>query len=435
MRLLITILGTLLTITSINCAWSQVIWTETFSAGSAARGTSAVNYPGSSGGIWTQTTNILGGGEGASANRWYVSGEECGNAAGSCGSVCANGDASLHVSAIGGLCGTPDCGAAYDETSAANRTDKRIESPAINTTGYGGLTLSFNYIAAQGDDDVTVLYSCNGGASWTALPALGATQCCDCNDAFLCSFLGICCGGITTCGGGQGYWTNQTYALPVCAENISNLKIAFHWFNNGNGIGTDPSIAIDDISITSTTPLAARLISFTGEQTQTGNLLNWSTASEENNAYFEIQRRTHGDQFETIGKVDGSGTTTTEQNYHFTDRYAPDAGNYYRLRMIDYNNQVTLSDIIYVGNSSFELSRIYPNPTNDQVTIDIHSSVEQRASLHVIDNQGRFILEESIRLTQGMNSMNLDVQNLDKGSYRLLIRTSEKTYSESLMIY
>src|SRR5690606_16901501 len=123
MRLLLLLIG--FTASSLQLS-AQIIWTENFSAGSAARGTSAVGYPSNSGGIWSQSTNVLGLGEGASANQWYVSGEECGNAAGVCGSACPNGDASLHVSAIGGLCGTPDCGAAYDETGAANRTDKRI---------------------------------------------------------------------------------------------------------------------------------------------------------------------------------------------------------------------------------------------------------------------------------------------------------------------
>ncbi|MDB3907849.1 hypothetical protein N9355_10295, partial [Crocinitomicaceae bacterium] len=92
---------------SASPSFSQVIWTEDFSAGSAARGTSAVGYPASAGGAWSQTIT---GAEGGSANQWYVSGEECGNAPGNCGSACSNADASLHVSAIGGLCGIPDCG-------------------------------------------------------------------------------------------------------------------------------------------------------------------------------------------------------------------------------------------------------------------------------------------------------------------------------------
>lgn len=240
--------------------FTQIFWTESFSAGSAARGTSAVGYPAFSGGNWSQT--ILGA-EGGNANQWYVSGEECGNTVGTCGSACSNVDASLHVSAIGGLCGTPDCGAAYDETSGANATNKRIESPLISTIGYSSLTLDFGYIAAQGDDVFTVEYSCDGGTTWTTLGAPVATQCCSCLDATFCAFFGICCAPQTqqSCaGGGQGFWTNYSVLLPVCAENINNFRIGFTWVNDGNGIGTDPSVAIDDISITAGNTLPVELV-------------------------------------------------------------------------------------------------------------------------------------------------------------------------------
>ncbi len=314
-------------------AFSQVIWTEDFSAGSAARGTSAVGYPASSGGTWSQTIT---GAEGGSANQWYVSGEECGNAVGTCGAACSNADASLHVSAIGGLCGTPDCGAAYDETSAANATNKRIESPNISTVGYGSLTLDFGYIAAQGDDSFQVTYSCDGGASWNTLATPAASQCCSCLDAFLCGFLGICCAPQTqqSCAaGGQGFWTSFSMALPVCTENIANLRIGFLWANDGNGIGTDPSVAIDDVSITSSMPLPVELVNVQVTETRKGNQISWTTLSEKDNSHFEIQHHDEtSTKFITIGKEQGHGTTTVSNDYSWVHPNAKPGDNYYRLK-------------------------------------------------------------------------------------------------------
>jgi hypothetical protein len=340
------------------------------------------------------------------------------------------------VSAIGGLCGTPDCGAAYDETSGANRTDKRIQSPNINTTGYGGLTLSFNYIAAQGDDDVTVVYSCNGGTTWNTLPALGATSCCDCNDAFFCSLFGICCGGITACNGtGQGYWTTQNYALPVCAENIANLKIGFHWFNNGNGLGTDPSVAIDDITITSSVPLAATLVSFSGKVHEDRIHLNWSTASEKDNQYFSVERRSAEGEFVSIGRVEGAGNSNTYLSYYLEDSDPLEGDNYYRLSLIDINGSITYSDVIYVPYfSHFTINSMYPNPAKDQLNFVIMAHLDQAATISICDIQGRIIHSENQYFHDGKNLITIPVSHLEPGRYTCLIESGGKRLQKQLIL-
>lgn len=433
MRLILLSLGLTFCATQLT---AQVIWTEQFSAGSAARGTSAVGYPSNSGGTWSQSTNILGLGEGASANQWYVSGEECGNAAGVCGSACPNGDASLHISAIGGLCGTPDCGAAYNETGAANRTDKRIESPNINTLGYGGLTLSFNYIAAQGDDGVSVVYSCNGGATWLPLAPLSATLCCDCNNAFLCGSFGICCGGITACTGtGQGNWTTQNYALPVCAENISNLKIGFHWVNDGNGAGTDPSIAIDDITITSSTPLAVELESFNAEQVQSDIQLTWVTASESENDFFALQRRNAQGNFEQIAAIQGAGNSTNRLTYNYKDRNVRESENYYRLMMIDFNGMATFSDVIYVPFvDQFDIISVFPNPSDGSFVITIRNELESEANFKVVSLAGQSNFTQKALLQHGVNNVPLNLASIQPGHYMLEIEISGRRKYLNILI-
>lgn len=212
---------------------AQTIWTETFSNGCAS-GCLATSYGG-----WTQTAT---GANGGASNIWYVSGAECGNAPGLCGSSCGGTDPSLHISAnpIGEcsciFCPT-DCGAAYDASSigacfgicgSSNvTTNKRIESPVINCTGYSNIILSFNFIHNGNDgsnDECSVWYY--DGSAWNNLGVLPRT-------------VGIC--------SPQGYWTNYTIQLPASANNNPNVRIGFNWKNNANGAGTDPSVAIDDI--------------------------------------------------------------------------------------------------------------------------------------------------------------------------------------------
>jgi len=145
---------------------AQVFWTETFSNGCSS-GCAANGYNGPNG-TWTVTSmgaNI------SSSNIWFISGTECGNAAGQCGTSCNSTDPSLHIGAniVPFLV---DPGAAY---YANIESYWRAESPTINCNGKSNINISFNYImeGQPGADFATVAYYDGttwyyyNGSSWT----------------------------------------------------------------------------------------------------------------------------------------------------------------------------------------------------------------------------------------------------------------------------
>ncbi len=247
---------------------AQVFWTETF-------GNSGVNCAGqltsangfvSANGTWTMTNT---GTNNAKANTWYISSTEAGMGAGNCGDGCLNtssltnrslhlGNISTSTSAIF-FCPTGDCGAAYDASTNAEITDKRAESPTINCSGKSTITLGFNYMENGQNtlDDATVYYF--DGSSWALLVNTPKSN----NSGCL----------------GQGRWTAYTFALPASANNNANVKIGFRWVNNGDGLGSDPSFAVDDITLS--TPAAAPQANFTASKTSlcVGDCINFTDLS------------------------------------------------------------------------------------------------------------------------------------------------------------
>jgi gliding motility-associated-like protein len=211
-------------------------WTEDFNNGQTGAYQLATGYT-SVNGAWT---NQLNGTQGGSSNRWYISSAECGNAAGACGTTCTN-DASLHVGARGIFYG----GASYNAGGLGNvTTDITALSPVINCTGYSTITLSFNYIG-MGEpclDKCDLDISTNGGTSWTTQQA---------------------CMVSTVCGSGQGRWTAYSVVLPAAADNNPNVRIAFHWINNNNVNGADPSFAVDDITLSVSTSAPVPVVTIT----------------------------------------------------------------------------------------------------------------------------------------------------------------------------
>ena len=91
-------------------------------------------------------------------------------------------------------------------------------------------------------------------------------------------------------------------------------------------------------------------------------LMNWVTASEKDNALFQVERSANAATWETIGRVNGKGTTSVRQQYSFTDISPRQGVNYYRLRQVDVSGKSSLSRVrsVTVGSSTEVL--VGPNP-------------------------------------------------------------------------
>jgi hypothetical protein len=211
----------------------QTFWTEDFNNGCTTNCT-ASSYTGVNG-AWTVTDVTP---PGNVANDWFVSCAENGEAVGACGAGCGN-NATLHVANVPCnlclVCPSGDCGAAYNAGPGFGgqnpKSDKRAVSPAINAGSYSNIILSFKYIerGQNTTDDATVEYSIDGGTTWNLLANTAKTT--------------------NSCGSGQGLWTAFTDTLPLACNNASSLQIGFHWMNNADGVGSDPSFAVDDVQL------------------------------------------------------------------------------------------------------------------------------------------------------------------------------------------
>lgn len=217
-----------------------VIWFENFSNNPCNSLCSVNGYSGN-GGNWNETFI---GNQGNTANKWYVSCAENGNAIGSCGGGCGGAN-TLHVGNIAGspkaatICPTGDCGAIYDYGGSANpllstATQKRAESPTINCSDYKNMTLSFNYMTnGQNGLDEFVLYWYDG-TNWNSLDTPTKTNTGTCSSPH------------------YGTWTKYSIAMPATANLNPNVAIGFLWKNNNDGIGSNPSVAIDSIELVGT---------------------------------------------------------------------------------------------------------------------------------------------------------------------------------------
>ncbi|MDP4219095.1 MAG: hypothetical protein Q8916_14070 [Bacteroidota bacterium] len=137
-------------------------------------------------------------------------------------------------------------------------------------------------------------------------------------------------------------------------------------------------------------------------------LLNWQTASEKDNAGFEVERRLISDPnasnaFEVVGSylnnssLLGAGFSGTTRNYAFID--VPGRSGIYEYRLSDYaldgtrttheTKTVEVSD--GTANAPFSVGQNLPNPFSDRTIIPITLSQTANVELVVTDVLGRVI--------------------------------------------
>ena len=191
---------------------------------------------------------------------------------------------------------------------------------------------------------------------------------------------------------------------------------AVHARTFGNG-GLAYNVFVD----TSDTNVPVELESFSAKVSDENVILKWTTATEINNLGFEIQK-SFNSEFQTIGFVDGHGTTTETQSYFFVDR-SVNAGSYsYRLKQIDFNGSYEYSpqvDVDVPAPNEFSLNQNYPNPFNPITKIDFSLAVDSKVSLKVYDVLGQEVasLVNYNNLDAGLHSMDFDASVLNSGIY------------------
>ncbi|MFD2785136.1 IPT/TIG domain-containing protein [Hymenobacter rubripertinctus] len=163
-----------------------------------------------------------------------------------------------------------------------------------------------------------------------------------------------------------------------------------------------------------TNPLPVELIRFTAERQGAAVRVQWATASERNNARFEVQRSATGQQFDAVATVAGQGTTASAHAYTTLDRQPLPGTSYYRLRQVDADGQEAFSGVVAVT-APGELV-LYPNPATRELNLRVPATAVRYRVISVL---GSTVLEGAV--TNG--AARLDVTGLPTGLYQLEVTT------------
>ncbi|MFN8249004.1 MAG: Ig-like domain-containing protein [Ferruginibacter sp.] len=175
------------------------------------------------------------------------------------------------------------------------------------------------------------------------------------------------------------------------------------------------------------TPLPVGILSFSGQNSGTRNLLLWSTATEENSNYFELQRSTDGISFVKAGTVQAAGNSSTVKNYNYSDDISGISSQifYYRLKMVDLSGNTKYSSIVKIRlNSKGFYVEATPNPFAEQLRLQVDVTQKENATITINGITGNRVLQQKAILNKGSNVILLDkLGNIPAGVYMLTVIT------------
>ena len=215
---------------------------------------------------------------------------------------------------------------------------------------------------------------------------------------------------------------------PTPAAGTYTLTATPFAASNGGGVaGTGLTLTF---TFTGVAPLSVQLTAFTAEaQGPAAVQLRWTTASEENNREFEVQRSSDGLQFGVLGRLAGHGSTAAAHNYRYTDEQVPAEAPvlYYRLRQVDTDGTATFSPVRTVARqprATFEVFSsglpdglvryAYSAPTTGTEQLEVYTLLGQR--------QGRYPLAAT-------GAGTLPVAGLPPGIYVLRLTGAAASYT------
>ena len=188
------------------------------------------------------------------------------------------------------------------------------------------------------------------------------------------------------------------------------------------------------VTLTVNNPLPVTWSDFYGKEISCEVVLNWTTASELNNDYFEIEKSTNGRDFTSLGTIKGSGTVNDYRQYKFVDKL-PATENYYRIKQVDFDGKTDYSKLIVLKSNCIEndenigIATLFPNPAmyND-AHLRFNARQTEETFLMASDLFGNIIINQPLTVYAGMNNVDLDITDWPAGSYTIWLGKQSKRF-------
>ena len=214
--------------------------------------------------------------------------------------------------------------------------------------------------------------------------------------------------------------------MRFTAATIGALSVSFRYSFVDAAMVKDPTPAT--YTVVWLVPLPAEGLIASANVNDDVALIKWSTVSEHNTAYFEVERSVDNNSFARTGaQVQAAGDSENMSYYHLNDNIAGLSKDviYYRVKLVDQDERVTYSNIVAVRISRKPGVTVWPNPFQSDITVGVTTEKETTIDITLIDVNGKLLKKITQQVPKGISRIMLrDLQQLPGGVY--LVEVNDK---------
>lgn len=220
--------------------------------------------------------------------------------------------------------------------------------------------------------------------------------------------------------------TGVTLVSPTSINAVDRTVTFDYDFTAGEGFYY--TLGSEEISA-----LPIELVSFTAKSGRAGVSLNWTTASEANNAFFTVERSQDGLTYSSLAFIEGAGNSDDVNRYEYIDSQPKAGNNFYRIKQTDTDGTATYTSVINVWMDilvNMELT-LYPNPATSSEVYLRQSMPEQQGEIVLFNHQSQQVAR---MITDSSGTTSIDISGLPSGIYFLKVQFKERSFTQKLLI-
>ncbi len=175
-----------------------------------------------------------------------------------------------------------------------------------------------------------------------------------------------------------------------------------------------------------TIALPLKLISFTGSVHNGAALLNWTTSSEVNSAYFGIEQSSNGQNFNEVGRIVAKNNNAASSAYSFDNSKLLQGNNFYRLKLADKDGKYSYSPVIKLSINGSNTVQVFPNPATNNITV---SGVAQGGYISLASTEGKILFMQKVT----SQTMIINIEKLPHGIYIFHYSNGQNSYTQKVV--
>jgi CotH kinase protein/Secretion system C-terminal sorting domain len=215
---------------------------------------------------------------------------------------------------------------------------------------------------------------------------------------------------------GSYVWPNY-YVGSTYTEDVDSMKAwivaRMNWL--------DANMFGQLTGVCAITPLSIAALNFTVVKQQNSALLSWQNAKQEIGDYYEIQKSLDGKNFIIVAIIRCDNQQQIDYNWQDNDLQI--GKNYYKIVHNSINKNSIASQVQFIRNGNNSSFTCYPNPMQNDVTIQLPDNTSTKIVVNLYDITGHLVLSKIEKISLLQNKIVVNVNDLATGTYLLACTT------------